>query len=261
MRKPFLFNLFLRILILIIGIAILFPFLWMFISSLKIHTDSIWWLHFHVVFTEHNFARYFVNSIIVSFSAVMLSLIIGLPAAYSIVRFRQKRLLILILAAWLIPGISFLMPWRMVFASFNVLYTHSALIFSHLFITLPVVVWIMAAYFKTIPIELEDSARVDGATRQRAFVSIILPLSMPGVITAAALGFIFSWNNFMFAQVLGTEKTRTLPVALYNFTLSAAPDWSQVISAAVLMVTPAILLAVLFRKYLIKGLTVGAVKG
>jgi multiple sugar transport system permease protein len=102
---------------------------------------------------------------------------------------------------------------------------------------------------------------VDGATRQRAFVSIILPLSMPGAVTAATLSFIFSWNNFMFSQVLSMEKTRTLPIAVYNFMSYAEVDWGGVMAAAVAIVTPAIILTMIFQKYVVKGLTVGAVKG
>jgi multiple sugar transport system permease protein len=128
-------------------------------------------------------------------------------------------------------------------------------------IALPMVVWIMAAYFETSPRELEDSAMVDGATRQRAFFSIILPLSMPGVVTATTLSFIFSWNNFMFSQVLSMEKTRTLPLAVYNFLSYSEVNWGGVMAASMSIVAPAIVLTMIFQKYVVKGLTVGAVKG
>ena len=128
-------------------------------------------------------------------------------------------------------------------------------------ICLPVVVWIMSAYFETIPEEMEASAMVDGASRQRAFFSIILPLSMPGVITATTLSLIFSWNNFMFSQVLSMQKTRTLPLAVYNFMSYATLDWGGVMAAAVAIVVPAIIITMIFQKYIVKGLTVGAVKG
>jgi multiple sugar transport system permease protein len=271
MKKPFLFNLFFFILILIIVIPMLFPFLWMFMSSFKTQVDIISWppklifsptmRNFDRVFGEQNFLLYLKNSSIVGFSAVVLSLVMGLPAAYSIARFAQKRLLMLILVARLMPGISFLMPWYIVFSRLRLMDSYTALILSHILIVMPVVVWIMSAYFETIPAELEASAMVDGATRQRAFVSIILPLSMPGAVTATTLSFIFSWNNFMFSQVLSMQKTRTLPIAVYNFMSYAEVDWGGVMAAAVAIVTPAIILTMFFQKYLIKGLTVGAVKG
>jgi len=126
---------------------------------------------------------------------------------------------------------------------------------------MPVVVWIMSAYIETIPVEMEESAMVDGATRQRSFVSIILPLCTPGIITATTLGFIFSWNNFMFSQVLSRQRTRTLPIAIFNFMGYAEVDWGGVMAAAVCIVVPAIILTMIFQKYMIKGLTAGAVKG
>lgn len=102
---------------------------------------------------------------------------------------------------------------------------------------------------------------VDGATRQYAFWTIILPLSGPGIITATTLSFIFSWNNFMFSQVLSMEKTKTLPIAVYNFLSYAEVDWGSVMAAAVAIMAPAIVLTMVFQKYVVKGLTMGAVKG
>ena len=258
-------------LILIIVIPMIFPLVWMLMSSLKTQVDIIHWpprltftptlRNFERVFGEQNFMLYLQNSGIVALGAVFFSLLIGLPAAYSIARFKQKKLLMLILVARLMPGISFLMPWYIVFSRLRLMDSYTSLILSHILITLPVVVWIMSAYFETIPLELEDSAMVDGATRQRAFLSIILPLSMPGAVTATTLSFIFSWNNFMFSQVLSMQRTRTLPIAVYNFMSYAEIDWGGVMAAAVAIVAPAIILTMILQKYVIKGLTAGAVKG
>ena len=186
---------------------------------------------------------------------------LGLPAAYSIARFTQRRLGVFILLARLMPGISFLMPWYIVFSRLDLMDSYTALILSHMLIALPIVVWIMSSYFSTIPPEMEESAMVDGATRQYAFWAIILPLSGPGIITATTLSFIFSWNNFMFSQVLSMEKTKTLPIAVYNFLSYAEVDWGGVMAAAVAIMTPAIILTMIFQKYVVKGLTMGAVKG
>lgn len=242
MKKRLLFNGLFVLLIIIIVVPMVFPFLWMFMSSFKTQVDIISWppkfmwmpvlLNFRKVFGEQNFFLYLKNSSIVGISAVLISLAIGLPAAYSIARFAQKRLLMLILVARLMPGISFLMPWFIVFSRAHLMDSYTALILSHMLICLPVVVWIMSAYFETIPRELEESALVDGATRQYAFASIILPLSMPGVVTATTLSFIFSWNNFMFSQVLSMDKTRTLPIAVYNFMSYAEVDWGGEIGRA-----------------------------
>lgn len=254
-----------------IALMVLFPFLWMLSSSFKTQVDIISWppkflftptlMNYQKVFGEQDFLKYFLNSTIVGAAAVGLSLVLGLPAAYSIARFTQRKLAVFILLARLMPGISFLMPWYIVFSRLGLMDSYTALILSHMLIALPIVVWIMSSYFGTIPREMEESAMVDGATRQYAFWKIILPLSGPGIITATTLAFIFSWNNFMFSQVLSMEKTKTLPIAVYNFLSYAEVDWGGVMAAAVAIMAPAIVLTMIFQKYVVKGLTMGAVKG
>ncbi|MCU0898634.1 MAG: carbohydrate ABC transporter permease [Burkholderiales bacterium] len=254
-----------------IAMIVLFPFLWMLSSSFKTQLDIIAWppkiifsptlQNYEKVFGEQDFLKYFINSTVVGTAAVGVSLILGLPAAYSISRFKQRKLAVFILLARLMPGISFLMPWYIVFSRLGLMDSYTALILSHILIALPIVVWIMSSYFATIPPDLEESAMVDGATRQYAFWKIILPLSGPGIITATTLSFLFSWNNFMFSQVLSMEKTKTLPIAVYNFLSYAEVDWGGVMAAAVAIMAPAIVLTMIFQKYVVKGLTMGAVKG
>ena len=253
------------------ALVVLFPFLWMLSSSFKTQVDIIAWppkifftptlQNYRKVFEEQDFLKYFLNSTIVGTASVGLSLVLGLPAAYSIARFTQRKLAVFILLARLMPGISFLMPWYIVFSRLDLMDSYTALILSHTLIALPIVIWIMSTYFATIPPEMEESAMVDGATRQYAFWKIILPLSGPGIITATTLSFIFSWNNFMFSQVLSMEKTKTLPIAVYNFLSYAEVDWGGVMAAAVAIMAPAIILTMIFQKYVVKGLTMGAVKG
>ena len=108
---------------------------------------------------------------------------------------------------------------------------------------------------------MDESAMIDGASRTRTFISIVLPLAGPGIVTATTLSFIFSWNNFMFSQVLSRQKTRTLPIAVNNFLSYASVDWGGVMAAAVFIMLPAIIITMVFQKYVIKGLTAGAVKG
>ena len=264
-------NLLFYLAVVTIALIVLFPFLWMLSSSFKTQLDIIAWppkliftptlQNYEKVFGEQDFLKYFVNSTVVGTAAVGLSLVLGLPAAYSISRFKQRKLAVFILLARLMPGISFLMPWYIVFSRLGLMDSYTALILSHMLIALPIVVWIMSSYFATIPPELEESAMVDGATRQYAFWKIILPLSGPGIITATTLSFLFSWNNFMFSQVLSMEKTKTLPIAVYNFLSYAEVDWGGVMAAAVAIMAPAIVLTMIFQKYVVKGLTMGAVKG
>jgi multiple sugar transport system permease protein len=260
------------VLILLSALVILFPFFWILSSSFKKQVDIISSpprlfsfapvvSNYVRVFAEQNFPKYFLNSTVVGASSVAASLLLGLPAAYSIARFRQRRLSMFILVARLMPGISFLMPWYIIFSRLGLMDTYAALILSHMLIVLPVVVWVMSSYFSSIPIEIDESAMVDGATRQRTLFSLILPLAGPGVVTSTTLSFIFSWNNFMFSQVLSMERTRTLPIAVYNFVSYAEVDWGAVMAASVAIMTPAIILTMIFQRYVVQGLTLGAVKG
>ena len=271
MNKKLITNIFFYLLVVAIALVVLFPFLWMLASSFKTQVDIISWplkfifsptlQNYQKVFGEQDFLKYFLNSTIVGSLAVGLSLVLGLPAAYSISRYAQKKLAVFILLARLMPGICFLMPWYIIFSRLNLMDSYVALVLSHMLIALPIVVWIMSTYFNSIPREMEESAMVDGATRQYAFWAIILPLSGPGIITATTLSFILSWNNFMFSQVLSMEKTKTLPIAVYNFVSYAEVDWGGVMAAAVAIMAPAIILTMIFQKYVVKGLTMGAVKG
>ncbi|WP_333821822.1 carbohydrate ABC transporter permease [Pinisolibacter sp.] len=271
MKKNILHETLFYLVVIFISLMVLFPFLWMLSSSFKTQTDIIAWppkliftptlQNYEKVFGEQDFLKYFINSTVVGGLAVGLSLVLGLPAAYSISRFTQRKLALFILLARLMPGISFLMPWYIIFSRLNLMDTYVALVLSHMLIALPIVVWIMSSYFNSIPVELEESAMVDGATRQYAFWAIILPMSGPGIITSVTLSFIFSWNNFMFSQVLSMEKTRTLPIAVYNFVSYAEVDWGGVMAAAVAIMAPAIILTMIFQKFVVKGLTMGAVKG
>ncbi len=271
MRHSILKKILFGLVVVLVVVPVMFPFLWMLASSLKTQVDIVAWpprlifsptlQNYERVFREQNFLKYFINSAVIGTSAVGLSLLMGLPAAYSIARFQQRRLSIFILIARLMPGISFLMPWYIIFSRLNLMDSYVALILSHMLITLPIIVWIMASYFETIPIEMEESAMVDGATRQHAFLAIVLPIAGPGIVTSVTLSFIFSWNNFMFSQVLSMEKTRTLPIAIYNFVSYAEVDWGAVMAAAVAIMAPAIILTMVFQKYVVKGLTMGAVKG
>ena len=271
MNKKLISGIVFYLILTLIALVVLFPFLWMLASSFKTQVDIISWppklffsptlQNYQKVFGEQDFLKYFLNSTIVGAVSVGLSLILGLPAAYSISRYAQKRLALFILLARLMPGISFLMPWYIIFSRLDLMDSYTALILSHMLIALPIVVWIMTTYFSSIPREMEESAMVDGATRQYAFWAIILPLSGPGIITATTLSFIFSWINFMFSQVLSMEKTKTLPIAVYNFVSYAEVDWGGVMAAAVAIMAPAIILTMIFQKYVVKGLTMGAVKG
>src|SRR5699024_5366747 len=161
----------------------------------------------------------------------------------------------------IIPGISLLVPWYYVFANLGLVGGYGVLILSHMFVLIPISVYIMMSFFDSMPLELEEASLVDGLTPIGAFLRILLPLSVPGIATAGILSFIFSWNNFMFALVLSGANTKTLPVAVFDFVSYASIDWGAIMAATVVMTLPIIVIAVIGQKYIVSGLTAGATKG
>jgi multiple sugar transport system permease protein len=168
---------------------------------------------------------------------------------------------LLLLAARIVPGITFLIPWFILFTQIHLVGTYVALILSHMMVGLPFITWIMISFFEGLPTELEEAAEVDGVTKIGSFFRIALPLSLPGVITGSILSFIFSWNNFMFSLVLANEDTRTLPVAIFGFISYASIDWGGLMAAAVIITLPVLIITLFVQRYVVAGLTAGAVKG
>lgn len=252
-------------------VLFLFPFVWMLLSSFKtqaqIMTIPPQWTftptfrNYTEVFGDQAFGKYIGNSFLIATGSTITALILGLPAAYSIARNKQSGLGFAILIARIVPGITFLIPWFILFTKLKLVDTFAALILSHMLVTMPFVVWVMIAFFEGIPAELIEAARVDGCTEQSAFVRVVLPISGPGIITSSILAFIFSWNNFMFSAILTGARTKTLPVAIFNFLSYSEINWGGLMAAAVIITLPVLILALVTQKYIVKGLTAGAVKG
>lgn len=257
--------------VIVIMIPFLFVFYWMFISSFKTQVQNtamppIWWVvpnlrNYQTVFVTNPFGQYTLNSLIIALGATGLGLILGLPAAYSIARYKQQGLALAILTARITPGISFLIPWFILFTQLKLVDTYLAVILSHLIITLPLIVWLLIGFFEDLPYELEEAARVDGCSVFGTFWRIALPLVRPGVAAAAILAFIFSWNNFMFSLVLASYNTKTLPVAVFNFMSYTEINWGGLTAAASIITLPVLLLVLLVQRNIVRGLVVGAVKG
>ena len=249
----------------------LLPLLWMLLNALKtplqivelppklFFTPTL--ENFDNVFRSQNFLRYIYNSLVIAGGSTLLGLVLGLPAAFSIAQYRQKKLAVFILISRMVPGITFLLPLFIMFRAFRLVDTYASLILSHLLVGLPFIVWVMVPFFESIPKDLVDAARVDGCGMFSTFLRIILPISMPGVVTGGILSFIFSWNNFMFSIVLASNRTKTVPVAIQNFIAYAQIDWGGLMAAAVTITLPVLIITVFTQKYVIRGLTAGAVKG
>ncbi|MCE7946773.1 MAG: carbohydrate ABC transporter permease [Chloroflexi bacterium CFX4] len=257
--------------IVVVLFIFLAPFLWMLLSSFKTQVDitnaqNIFNFtptleNYQNVFQQYDFLRYLLNSFAVAALSTLFSLILGLPAAYAIARYRMQWLGVVLLTARIVPGITFLIPWFIIFSRLRLTGTLTPLILSHMLVGMPFIAWIMISFYEELPLELEEAAKIDGATPIGAFLRVALPLSMPGVITAGIVAFIFSWNNFMFSLVLADDQTRTLPIAIFNFLTYASVDWGGLMAAAVVITLPVLIITLFVQRYIIRGLTAGATKG
>ena len=216
--------------------------------------------NFVQVFAKNDFLLYAWNSVVVSFGATGIALLIGVPAGYGIAKARATRAALLILVARITPGLAYLIPLFLLFQWLGLLGTLWPQIIIHLVVTVPIVIWIMIGYFETTPMELEESAVIDGATRWQVFRHVALPIARPGIAVAFILSVIFSWNNFVFGIVLAGRETRTLPVAVYNMISFDQLSWGPLAAAALIVTFPVLLLTVFAQRQIVAGLTAGAVK-
>jgi multiple sugar transport system permease protein len=268
-RTPY--KVFRAVALAVVVVSLLAPLAWMVAASFKTNVDiydtakafvfSPTFDNYANVLDRANYLRFIGNSLWVAFAATAVSLILGVPAAYSMSRFNMRKSALVVLMARVIPGVSLLVPWYYVFSNLGVVGGFTPLILSHMFVSLPLIVYIMMSYFDSLPIELEESALVDGLTHIGAFRRITLPLSVPGIATAGILSFIFSWNNFMFALVLSGADSKTLPVAIFDFVGYASIDWGGLMAASTVVTVPIMLIALFVQKYVVSGLTAGATKG
>ena len=217
--------------------------------------------NFAKVFDSGPFFQYLWNSIMVSGTATVVALLIGVPAGYGVARMKARKLLMVILIARMTPAISFLIPLFTLFQALGLTGTLAPVIITHLVITVPIMVYIVSGYFETLPVELEEAAVVDGCSPWQRFRHIALPLARPGITVAGILAFIFSWNNFIFGAVLAGRETRTLPVAIYNVLTFEQIAWGPLAAAALLVTLPVLILTLLIQKEIVGGLTAGGVKG
>jgi multiple sugar transport system permease protein len=216
--------------------------------------------NYRTVFLNNPFALYLWNSVVIGAGSTLLGLVLGLPAAYAIARYRTQGVAIAVLLARIAPGIAYLVPWFIIFSQLEMIGGYSAIILSHLTVGLPLTIWIMIGFFEDVPLELEESALIDGATRFQILMRVAIPIVRPGVATAAILSFIQSWNTFMYSVVLADSDTRTLPVAVFGFLSYGGFDWGSLTAAATVITVPVMILALIVQRHIVGGLAVGGVK-
>ena len=255
--------------------AIVGPFVWILTASLK-HQIAIYAGQFPFTPTLSNyadvllgrrsdFAGNIANSLIVAASSTALVLIVGALAAYSLHRFRWPAWISTGFLAWtlvfhMVPVLTLLGPWYVAFRELGLYDTRAALIVTHVTINLPMTVWLLRTFFREIPPEILEAAQVDGCGPFDAFRRIALPLALPGLIAAGILAFVFSWNEFPIALTLTSRVTATVPVAIARFAQQYEIQHAQMAAAAVISTIPAVILMVLGQRFIVSGLTLGAVK-
>lgn len=217
------------------------------------------------IFGDPAFQQALLNSVIISGLTTVICLFFGSIAAYAIARLRfgfKGIIMTLILAISFFPGVAIIAPLFIQFSAFGIIDTLASVIITDTVFALPLTVWLLVAFFRELPKDLEEAAKVDGATTIQAFRKVIVPLAAPGVFTTAILTFIFAWNEFLFATTfLLTPATQPVTVVIPNFASQYTTDYGAQAAAAVVVTVPLVILVLIFQRRIVSGLTAGAVKG
>ncbi len=254
----------------------LFPLLWVFKMSIitraeifasppTILPNTLTGTSYETIFSDARFQRAILNSVIVAGVTTVICLFLGSIAAYAIARLRfrfKSPFLTLILAIAFFPPVAIIAPLFVQFSQAGIINTYASLIIPDVVFALPLTVWLLVAFFKELPFDLEEAAKVDGATTLQAFWKVIVPLSAPGVFTTAILTFIFAWNEFLFANTFAFDiSVQPVTVVIPQFATIYTVDYGAQAAAAVVVTIPLVILVLIFQRRIVSGLTAGAVKG
>jgi len=262
-----------KVAIALVLIVLLLPFLWLLQMSFK-SNDLILQFPPPLIFTptlanytslwQSAFSASFVNSLLSASFSTAFALLFGVPAAYALSRWagRGKRALsFAILVTRMAPPIAFTIPFFLFYRWIGLLDTVTGLVLIYTSYNLPLVIWMMQPFFATVPPSLEEAALVDGAATRTVFLKIVLPMVAPGIAAAAILCFLYAWNDFFFALILTRTSARTAPVAVVNFMNYEGWEWGKIAAGGSLVMAPVLIFSLAVRRYLVSGLTAGAVKG
>jgi multiple sugar transport system permease protein len=253
---------------------------WMFLTSLKSGFAAMqfppqWWPAEPTLFNYaklldpqnsvgQDFLRYFWNSMFVSLATTVLAVLVAVPAAYAFSRFRfpgRNFLFFSVLFRNMFPAVIFLVPLFILMRWLGLVNTHGSLVLTYLTFGLPLAIWLLKGFYDNIPIQLEQAARIDGATRFQAFFLIVMPLSTPGIIATAIYSFIGAWNEYIYAYTfLSKNEQMTLPVGIQRFFAENTTDWPGLMAASFIMSVPVVVLFLVLQRYFVRALTEGAVK-
>lgn len=262
--------------LLILSIAmVVLPFLWILMTSFKyeiaIYTGALWFTPTAQNYVDvllgprSDFLNNVSNSLIVAGLSTSVVLVIGTLAAYSLARLSWAPWVSKLFLGWtllfrMIPVLTIVGPWYLLFQQIGLYDTLFGLVLTHITINLPMTTWLMMTFFRDIPIELEEAARVDGCRRSQAFRKVVLPLAVPGLIAAGVIAFVFSWNDFSIALNLTSRGTATVPVGIAQFAQQYELQNGQMAAASMISTIPAMLLMIFGQRYVVQGMTMGSVK-
>jgi len=218
---------------------------------------------FYVILFQKDFLRTLLNSTIICGISIAITLVLGALAGYGLARFRipgKENIASWILSTKMLPPVVTIIPFFIIFRNLRLIDTYRGLIILYILINVPIVVWITRSFFERIPISIEEAAMVDGCSRLAAIFRVTLPLSVPGIGVSAFFCFVFAWNELLYALILTTSRAKTVAVACAGLIEMRRLLWNEVGVAATVMMVPIIVFAIIFRKYMISGLTLGAVR-
>lgn len=251
----------------------LIPFLWLILTAFKHRTDvmsptlKIFFTptlsNFYEAFVEGEWATNLQNSLLTASGSTLLCLLLGLPAAYAFSRFRiygEKHVFFYVLTTRMAPGIALVLPLYMFFQSVGILGTVAAVTIAQTAFNLALVIYLMRNFFNDIPREMDEAALTEGASEWQVFYKILLPLARPGIAVTAMISFLFAWNEFLFALMIGGTGAQTLPAAFPGLVTPHGTYWGQLAAASVVVSIPVLIMIWFIQRHLTRGLTFGAVK-
>ena len=260
-----------------IVLAVAFPLIWMVLTSIKPQSElfrippsilpqSVTFEHYRQLLDETPFLKYFANSVLLACSTTILVVAVGTLGAFSLVRFRypgRDRMALLVLATYLLPSVVLIIPLYLLMVWIGVANSLLSLVIAYTTFSLPYALWLLRSFMAGIPADLESAALVDGASRLGAFVDVILPQALPGIISTTLFTFILAWNEYLYALVLvNTDEARPLTTGVMNMLVTSFNiEWSLLMAAAVLMSLPLIVIFAFLQSYLTRGFGAGGVKG
>lgn len=259
----------------ILAIVSVFPLIWIALSSVKSSgemannplsfiPEKITFEYYARVLNDLSFTTNIKNSLLVSFSATIITIVVSALGAYGIVRFfpkAGKKMTKVLITTYMFPPILLAVPYSIIIVSLGLVNTWTGLVITYLSFSIPYAIWMLIGFFQTVPLEIEEAARVDGAGKIRTFLQVALPIVAPGMVATAIYTFINTWNEFLFALLLiNSSEKMPISVALYSLTGSEILDWGEMMAASMIVILPSIIFFMIIQNKIAGGLSDGSVK-